>query len=281
MSKHKKSRRLTTESTKELSEIDRSQTKHAIIGIKKDFDRKDKIEVFKTETTSEMKRRRFDDAMSKTKFKRFQDEYQAENKFVETGEKINPNKAFKGNIIDYKERKKYAKGINCSPCTIKAMSRLRVQLATMKKKKSISDDIMDRFEHFLERKPKTKGVSGVFDPSGMRILDANIPSDSMRLQNLFGNKNSLIGFNSITDTRLGPAKDPNLIRKQLREIESRGGTPALGFDEGSLEAVDVATGTKDEHVLAKLLPHQKSTGILDPKNKFRIVQNPNFSLTWK
>jgi len=203
MTKHKKSRRLTTESMKELAQIDRSQSKHA-------------------------------------------------------------------------------KGINCSPCTIKAMSKLRVQLATIKKKKSTAEEIMDRFENFLERRPKTKGVSGVFDHQGMRILDANIPSDATRLHNLYGSGDSLIGFNSITDTRLGPAKDPNLIRKQLREIESKGGIPALGFDEGSLEAVAIAHGQKDEHILGKLIRHQKSTGILDPKaKKFRIVENPNYSLTWK
>src|SRR3972149_2219725 len=262
MSKHNKSRRLTTESMKELSEIDRSQTKHALLNPKDKLEQERLDKIFYKKDAEKFKQNKID---KEREINRRVDGYMSG---IPSYLRMFPNL-------------KRAKGINCSPCTIKAMSRLRVQLATMKKKKSSSDDIMDRFEHFLERKPKTKGVSGVFDPSGMRILDANIPSDSMRLQNLFGNKNSLIGFNSITDTRLGPAKDPNLIRKQLREIESRGGIPALGFDEGSLEAVEIATGTKDEHILKKLLPHQRSTGILDPKNKFRIVQNPNFSLTWK
>lgn len=183
--------------------------------------------------------------------------------------------------IDRKQSK-HAKGINCSPCTRKAMSRLRVQLATMKKKSSVSDEIVDRFERFMQRGPKIKGVSGVFDPSSMRILDANIVSDSIRLHKLYGKGDKLIGFNSITDTRLRQEKDVNLIRKQLRTIESRGGIPSLGFDEGSLEAVAIAHGNNDKEILEQLLPHQRSTGILDPKQrKFRIVQNPKYSLIWK
>ena len=416
MSKHKTSRRLTTESIKELSEIDRSQAKHAIYrkpGIpdvdeemkhtrvdskgplinkvpfgdedkttrEQSRDRfirgfyrdernnpgpsgirppkptqKDRSRIIQAKLTlmkmktAEILRERNDRIRTIDKFLEdsphstriqdtavtnpaiFRQHFKQVKKYVDTGEKINPNESIEGPKIDPKKRKKYAKiidytshvirrknqgadketvfnelvdshgvdnvyarslvekirwdktakGINCSPCTIKAMSRMRVQLATMKKIKSTSDDIVDRFENFLQRRPNIKDASGVFDHKSMRILDANIPSDAVRLHKMYGNGDKLIGFNSITDTRLKKEDDPNIIRGQLRKIESKGGIPVLGFDKGSLEAVDIAHGSNDNEILGKLLPHQNSTGILDPgARKFRIVENPNYSLTWK
>ncbi|GAG49804.1 unnamed protein product, partial [marine sediment metagenome] len=78
------------------------------------------------------------------------------------------------------------------------------------------------------------------------------------------------------DTRQGPATDTNLIRSQLKEIEQAGGLPALGFDEGSLEALDVATNTTDDEILTSLRDSQRSTGILDADLTFRIVDSPKF-----
>ena len=49
------------------------------------------------------------------------------------------------------------------------------------------------------------------------------------------------------------------------------------LDEGSFEAVDVIVSPDDATILGKLLPSQRSTGILSPNMEFRIVDNPNFT----
>jgi len=68
------------------------------------------------------------------------------------------------------------------------------------------------------------------------------------------------------------------IIDQLKEIEQSGGIPALGFDEGSLEALDVQVRTTDAEIFTALKEHQRSTGILDGDLSFRIVDNDKFKL---
>jgi len=139
-----------------------------------------------------------------------------------------------------------------------------------------ADNTVDSFKEWVEQNKGVKGKSGVFDPEQMKLLDANNPKDNQRLQKLFGSKGRKIGFNSITDTRKGPENDIGLIRTQLKQIENSGGVAALGFDEGSLEAVRISTGIRDKDILRELQPSQRSTGILTPNEKFKIKPNPNF-----
>jgi len=146
-----------------------------------------------------------------------------------------------------------------------------IQLA----KNQSADSIMNAFGSYKRTNPDSLG-SGVYDPVENRILDARIPLDAIRLQRLFEAGTNKIGFNSITDTRQSPATDVNLIRSQLKEIEQAGGIPALGFDEGSLEALDVVTNTTDDEILTSLRDSQRSTGILDADLTFRILDSPKF-----
>jgi hypothetical protein len=124
-------------------------------------------------------------------------------------------------------------------------------------------------------KPDIKGKSGVYDPVENRILDARIPLDAIRLQNFFESGQNSIGFNSITDTRQGPMEDIEVVKSQLKQIEQNGGVPALGFDEGSLEALDVKIGSEND-IMTNLLENQRSTGILDYNLQFKIEDNPKF-----
>jgi len=124
-------------------------------------------------------------------------------------------------------------------------------------------------------KPDIKGKSGVYDPVENRILDARIPMDAIRLQNFFESGQNSIGFNSVTDTRQGPMEDIETVRSQLKQIEQTGGVPALGFDEGSLEALDVKIGSEND-IMTNLLENQRSTGILDYNLQFKIEDNPKF-----
>jgi hypothetical protein len=146
-----------------------------------------------------------------------------------------------------------------------------IQLA----KNQSADSIMNAFATYKSNHPDSLG-SGVYDPVENRILDARIPLDAIRLQRLFEAGTNKIGFNSITDTRQSPATDTELIRSQLKEIEQAGGIPALGFDEGSLEALDVVTNTTDDEILTSLRDSQRSTGILDADLTFRILDSPKF-----
>lgn len=159
------------------------------------------------------------------------------------------------------------------------------KIDTLKKKNSVKQPMIQTAKHlsadaiiakFKEVNPDITNISGVFDPIEGRVLDANIPRDKVRLQNLYESGDRLLGFNSITDTRKGPNSDLVLTQKQLRDIENAGGVPALGFDNGSLEAVRIAYGKSDQDILDELLDHQNSTGILDPNTEFRIVDNPKY-----
>ena len=169
-----------------------------------------------------------------------------------------------------------AKGIYCTPCTKRAVQEMKMKIALIRN--TPADEIVGKFEKFINKTPSIKGVNGVFDPDTNRILDANDPNDSKLLQKKFGRGKDKIGFNSITDTRKGPESNIALIRSQLRKIEKKGGIPALGLDEGSLEAVDVARGRTDNDILGKLESSQRSTGVLTPNKKFKIVDNPNFNM---
>jgi len=146
-----------------------------------------------------------------------------------------------------------------------------IQLA----KHQSADSIINAFKRYKAINPNSLG-SGVYDPVENKILDPRIPLDAMRLQKLFEAGTNKIGFNSITDTRQDPETDVELIRSQLKEIEQAGGIPALGFDEGSLEALDVITNTTDSEILTQLRDSQRSTGILDADLTFRIVDSPKF-----
>ena len=117
------------------------------------------------------------------------------------------------------------------------------------------------------------GISGVWDADNGVNLDATVKEGLDRLCDIYGRRG--MGFNSITNTIKGPNTDVDLLGKQLTEIEEQGGIPALGFDNGSLEAVNVTYGTKDE-VLDKLLPHQNSTGYIDEDGKLDIPDNPRY-----
>lgn len=158
--------------------------------------------------------------------------------------------------------------------TFKSRFNLREGMIQLAKNQS-ADSIMNAFATYKRVNPNSLG-SGVYDPIENRILDARIPLDAIRLQKLFEGGTNKIGFNSITDTRQGPATDTEMIRSQLKEIEQAGGLPALGFDEGSLEALDVATNTTDDEILTSLRDSQRSTAILDADLSFRIVDSPKF-----
>ncbi len=155
----------------------------------------------------------------------------------------------------------------------KVIRKIDVRSGMIQTAKMIPSDII--IDNFIKAKQNFEGKSGVFDPINNIILDANIPEHKIRLQNLFESGDKNIGFNSITDTRKGQEKDIEKIRSQLRDIEKSGGNPALGFDEGSLEALNVVIGNDDD-ILNNLLEHQRSTGILSPNVEFRIIENPKF-----
>ncbi len=135
-----------------------------------------------------------------------------------------------------------------------------------------ADGIVD---NFVNSKTDVQGTSGVYDPVQNKVLDATRPVDAIRLQKFFNSEH--LGFNSVTDTRAGPNTDIELVRTQLRDIENNGGTPALGFDGGSLEALDISFEDSDEGHLGRLLDHQNSTGVLDNELNFRILKNPKYT----
>ena len=158
--------------------------------------------------------------------------------------------------------------------TTKPIRKIRVKEGMIQTAAMLSADAI--INNFIKTKQNIRGVSGVFDPVENRILDATKPGDAMRLQRFYKSGNNKLGLNSITDTRLGPESNIENIRGQLKGVEQSGGIPALGFDEGSLEALDVAIGKSDNDIFSKLKEHQRSTGILDEDLTFRIEDNPIF-----
>lgn len=157
---------------------------------------------------------------------------------------------------------------------------------TIKRKIPVKEGMIQQAKHlsaealvdnFRRHKLNFANISGVYDPISGKILDANIPADKMRLQEMFESGNNKIGFNSITDTRKGPNTDLNRLKAELNEIERAGGNPAIGFDQGSLEALDVVIAPDDATIMGKLLDHQNSTGILSPTEEFKILDNPKYT----
>ena len=155
----------------------------------------------------------------------------------------------------------------------KAIRKIAPKVGMIQTAKMMSADAI--INSYKKIKPDIKGKSGVYDPVENRILDARIPLDAIRLQNFFESGQNSIGFNSITDTRQGPMEDIEVVKSQLKQIEQSGGVPALGFDEGSLEALDVKIGSEND-IMASLLENQRSTGILDYNLQFKIEDNPKF-----
>ena len=150
---------------------------------------------------------------------------------------------------------------------------------------------MTSFENYRNspvNKYKGDNTDGLFDHEVGQILDATTDEGVTRLHELYG-KNRYIGLNSVTDTDGGKIKnyDKALTIKQLDKIQSTGGVPALGFDGGSLEAVDVAHGKTVDEILARVEPTQITTGIVAPtaewiweptgkKSHFKVWGNPNY-----
>ena len=138
---------------------------------------------------------------------------------------------------------------------------------------SKSDEIINSFKN---SGLSVEGVDGVYDTENHKILDANNSDDVERLRGLYG-KDKYIGTNSETDTRDGPnTNDLERTRKELQDIEDKGGIPALGFDStegGSLEALNVSVVNSKEEVLQALNKNQWGTGILHPNGKFEIVKS--------
>ena len=138
---------------------------------------------------------------------------------------------------------------------------------------SKSDEIINSFKN---SGLSIEGVDGVYDTENHKILDANNSDDVERLRGLYG-KDKYIGTNSETDTRDGPnTNDLERTRKELQDIEDKGGIPALGFDStegGSLEALNVSVVNSKEEVLQALNKNQWGTGILHPNGKFEIVKS--------
>jgi len=205
--------------------------------------------------------------------------------FDEVGSPIPKNKGQSGQIRRNQERirkemgLKKAKGINCACGKLKVM-KASLQLQKMAKL-SKSERIVRNWQTFKRRNPRAKVTNGVFDSERGNILDGNRSGDGNRLQAIYGTRDKKrIGFNSITDTRKGPNKSLVRVQRELSKIEKAGGMPALGFDEGSLEAVDVTRGISDKDIVKKLAPHQKTTGVYNPLGRqgkrFRIVKNPKF-----
>ena len=155
----------------------------------------------------------------------------------------------------------------------KAIRKIAPKVGMIQTAKMMSADAI--INSYKKIKPDIKGKSGVYDPVENRILDARIPLDAIRLQNFFESGQNSIGFNSITDTRQGPMEDIEVVKSQLKQIEQSGGIPALGFDEGSLEALDVKIGSEND-IMTNLLENQRSTGILDYNLQFKIEDNPKF-----
>jgi len=154
----------------------------------------------------------------------------------------------------------------------------------MKTPRSKGEEIMTSFENYRNspvNKYEGNTTNGLFDHEVGQILDATTDEGVTRLHELYG-KNRYIGLNSITDTDGGRIKNYNkkLTIEQLDKIQSTGGVPALGFDGGSLEAVDVAHGKTVDEILARVEPTQISTGIVAPTAEWKWKEKPSHFRVW-
>lgn len=207
---------------------------------------------------------------------------------VESNPKLknNPNNGIMLTRKEHREVETLNKGLLRKQAMLRLAS-IRSRIATFKQDIRTSNDmpenalnlsadsIMDKFEEFHKNNPDISKINGTFDPLKGEFVDASSPAGAMRLQNIFGAKGSL-ALNSITDTRQGPVTDINHIRSQLREIEQEGGIPSVGIFDGSLEATKVLRDWSDKDVLNDLLESQRSTAIIDPDTRLRIVDNVSF-----
>ena len=184
-------------------------------------------------------------------------EIEALDKYVDKGTKIRPPKPTQ------KDRKRI----------ISAKQRLGRLIKGKQRNAVMSKKASQIVNSFKQSGFDPTGTSGVWDAQNSKNLNAYEKPDLERIWDLYGRRG--MGFNSVTNTIKGPNNDIGLIAKQLTEIEEHGGIPALGFDNGSLEAVNVTYGTKDE-VLNKLLPHQNSTGYIDEDGKLDVPPNPRY-----
>ena len=124
-----------------------------------------------------------------------------------------------------------------------------------------------------------KNIDGVYDHENSTILNGFSNVDSQRMKDLFNGQGKFIGTNSVTDTRAGSNHDIERVRKELRDVEEKGGIPALGFDGsegGSLEALNISVVNSKEEVMNALSDNQWGTGILSPDGKFSIEESSTY-----
>ena len=207
---------------------------------------------------------------------------------VESNPKLknNPNNGIMLTRKEHREVETLNKGLLRKQAMLK-LAALTQKIATFKQdilhKNSMAanvsnlsaDSIMNKFIEFKKNNDDFKSLTGTFDPLHGAIIDARVPAGAMRLQNIFGVKGKL-AFNSITDTRQGPVTDLDFIRSQLKEIEQSGEVPSIGVFEGSLEATIALIDKTDDEILENLLESQRSTAIIDPDTRLRIVDNVAF-----
>ena len=197
--------------------------------------------------------------------------------------KSNPNNGIMLTRKEHREVETLNKGLLRKSKLAALMSRIATFKSDIRHKNDMAanvsnlsaDSIMNKFIEFKKNNDDFKSLTGTFDPLEGAIIDARVPAGAMRLQNIFGVKGKL-AFNSITDTRQGPVTDLDLIRSQLKEIEQSGEVPAIGVFEGSLEATIALIDKTDDEILEDLLESQRSTAIIDPDTRLRIVDNVAF-----
>jgi len=159
----------------------------------------------------------------------------------------------------------------------RAIKKIAPRVAMVRTARHMSaSELAAKFRSMTASNPDILKQNGTFDPLEGKIIDASTPEGAIRLQNIFESHGGKIGLNSITDTRQNIVTDMDLIESQLLEIEQAGGIPAIGVFDGSLEATNVLVDKTDDEIIANLGEAQRSTAIIDPDTKLRIVDNPRF-----
>lgn len=162
-----------------------------------------------------------------------------------------------------------------------SFAKLKQKIALIKSHVANQDMQADKIvDSYLSSGMGYKGMDGVYDHENSTVLNGFSNVDSQRMRDLFNGQGKFIGTNSVTDTRAGSNHDIERVRKELREVEEKGGIPALGFDGsegGSLEALNISVVDSKEEVMNALQNTQWGTGILSPDGKFNIEE----SLTYK
>ena len=125
-----------------------------------------------------------------------------------------------------------------------------------------------------------RGIDGVYDHENSTVLNGFSSVDAQRMQDLFNAQGKFIGTNSVTDTRAGSNHDIERVRDELRDVEEKGGIPALGFDGtegGSLEALNISVSDSKEEVINALENNQWGTFILNPDKTGDIVESHKYT----